>query len=196
MPNLNCRPKQLARAWGLLRAELEARLTPSLGAGLRGWEMGAGKEGKSIQGHVLTWSPIWDCTCLDLLRSLHGMPQSPPLPGGKGSIWVWLSSPWACSTGHRLSVFPRVEHVNTKQASMSGAQGRKTETRDLEMIAGHLLSPSPCAAEPSAHFSPSLPQKTFLSASDSDPFSASVTLRLQLTLPFLPEDVSKKKRAK
>ena len=104
MPNLNCRPKQLARAWGLLRAELEARLTPSLGAGLRGWEMGAGKEGKSIQGHVLTWSPIWDCTCLDLLRSLHGMPQSPPLPGGKGSIWVWLSSPWACSTGHRLCV--------------------------------------------------------------------------------------------
>ena len=196
MPNLNCRPKQCARAWGLLRAELEARLTPSLGAGLRGWEMGAGKEGKSIQGHVLTWSPIWDCTCLDLLRSLHGMPQSPPLPGGKGSIWVWLSSPWACSTGHRLSVFPRVEHVNTKQASMSGAQGRKPETRDLEMIAGRLLSPSPCAAEPSPHCCPNLPQKTFLSASDSDSFSASVTLRLQLALPFLPEDVSKKKKAK
>ena len=94
------------------------------------------------------------------------------------------------------SLFPRVEHVSTKQDPTPGAQGRKTETRDLEMIAGHLLSPSPCAAEPSAHFSPSLPQKTFLSASDSDPFSASVTLRLQLTLPFLPEDVSKKKRAK
>ena len=122
------------------------------------------------------------------------MPQSPPLPGGKGSIWVWLSSPWACSTGHRLSVFPRVEHVNTKQASMSGAQGRKPETRDLEMIAGRLLSPSPCAAEPSPHCCPNLPQKTFLSASDSDSFSASVTLRLQLALPFLPEDVSKKKK--
>ena len=124
------------------------------------------------------------------------MPQSPPLPGGKGSIWVWLSSPWACSTGHRLSVFPRVEHVNTKQASMSGAQGRKPETRDLEMIAGRLLSPSPRAAEPSPHCCPNLPQKTFLSASDSDSFSASVTLRLQLALPFLPEDVSKKKKGK
>ena len=92
------------------------------------------------------------------------------------------------------SLFPRVEHVSTKQDPTPGAQGRKTETRDLEMIAGRLLSPSPCAAEPSPHCCPNLPQKTFLSASDSDSFSASVTLRLQLALPFLPEDVSKKKK--
>ena len=152
MPNLNCRPKQCARAWVPLRVELEASVTPSLGAGLRGWGMGAGTEEKSIQGHVLTWSPIWDCTCLDLLRSLHGIPQSPPLQGGKGSIWVWLSPPRACSTGHQLSVFPRVEHVSTKQAFISGAQGRKPETRDLEMIPGELLSPSRCAAETSRTF--------------------------------------------
>ena len=152
MPNLNCRPKQCARAWGPLRVELEASVTPSLGAGLRGWGMGAGTEGKSIQGHVLTWSPIWDCTCLDILRSLHGIPQSLPLQGGKGSIWVWLSPPWACSTGHQLSVFPCVEHVSTKQAPISGAQGRKPETQDLEMIPGQLLSSSPRAAEPSRTF--------------------------------------------
>ena len=75
--------------------------------------MGAGMEGKSIQGHVLTWSPIWDCTCLDLLRSLQRVPQAPPVPEGEGSIVVWLLPPWACSTGHLLSVFPCVEHVST-----------------------------------------------------------------------------------
>ena len=52
-------------------------------------------EGKSIQGHVLTWSPIWDCTCLDLLRSLQRVPQAPPVPEGEGSIVVWLLPPWA-----------------------------------------------------------------------------------------------------
>ena len=56
------------------------------------------------------------------------------------------------------------------------------------MTPGHLLSPSPCAAEPSPHFCPNLPQKTFLSASDS--LSARVSLRLQPALPFLPGDVS------
>ena len=86
------------------------------------------------------------------------------------------------------SLFPRVEHVSTKQDPTPGAQGRKTETRDLEMIAGRLLSPSPCAAEPSPHFCPNLPQETFLGASDS--LSASVSLRLQSALPFLPGDVS------
>ena len=44
------------------------------------------------------------------------------------------------------------------------------------------------AAEPSPHFCPNLPRKTFLSASDS--LSARVFLRLQSALPFLPEDVS------
>ena len=92
-----------------------------------------------------------------------------------------------------VSMCGACEHLTV---SHTGAQGRKPETRDLEMIAGRLLSPSPCAAEPSPHCCPNLPQKTFLSASDSDPFSAGVTLRLQLALPFLPEDVSKKKRAK
>ena len=157
MPNPNCRPKQCAGAWGPPRAELKARLTRSPGAGLKGWGMGAGMEGQSFQGHVLTWSPIWDCTCLDLLRSLHGMPQAPPLQGGEGSIWVLLSSPRACSTGHRLSGFPRVEHVSTTQAPTPGAQGRKPETWDLEKIPRRLLSPSPRAAEPSAHFCPNLP---------------------------------------
>ena len=71
---------------------------------------------------------------------------------------------------------------------MPGAQGRKPETQDLEMIPGRLLSPSPRAAEPSPHFCPNLPRKTFLSASDS--LSARVFLRLQSALPFLPEDVS------
>ena len=80
------------------------------------------------------------------------MPQAPALQGGEGSIWVWLSPPRACSTGHQLSVFPCVEHVSTKQAPISGAQGRKPETRDLEMIPGQLLSPSPRAAEPSCTF--------------------------------------------
>ena len=73
---------------------------------------------------------------------------------------------------------------------MPGAQGRKPETRDLEMIPGCLLSPSLCAAEPSPPFCPNLPQKTVLSASDSDSLSARVSLRLQSALPFLPEDVS------
>ena len=123
---LNCRPKQHARAWGPLRAELEARFTPSLGVGLRGWEMGAGTEGKSIQGHVLTWSPIWDCTCQDLLRSLHGMPQSPSLQGGKGSIRVWLSPPRACSTGHQLSVSMcgACEHLTGSNAWSPGQEAR------------------------------------------------------------------------
>ena len=71
---------------------------------------------------------------------------------------------------------------------MPGAQGRKPETRDLEMIPGHLLSPSPRAAAPSPHFCPNLPRKTFLSASDS--LSARVFLRLQPNLSFLLEDVS------
>ena len=48
----------------------------------------AGRNGNSIQGHVLTWSPIWDCTCYSLLRSCNGMPQAPPIQGGEGSIWV------------------------------------------------------------------------------------------------------------
>ena len=61
--------------------------------------MEAGMEGKSTQGHVLTWSTIWDCTCLDLLRSLHGMPQAPPLQGGEGVIWVLLSAPPAAPQG-------------------------------------------------------------------------------------------------
>ena len=74
---------------------------------------------------------------------------------------------------------------------MPGAQGRKPETRDLEMVPARLLRPSPRAAEPSLHFCPNLPWKTFLSASVS--LSARVSLRLQLALPFLPEDVSKKK---
>ena len=76
---------------------------------------------------------------------------------------------------------------------MPGAQGRKPETWDLEMIPGRLLRPSPRAAEPSPHFCPNLPWKTFFSASDSDSLSSSVTVRLQLALPFLPEDVSKEK---
>ena len=79
---------------------MEARLTRSPGTGLRGWATEAGMEGKSTHGHVLTWSTIWDCTCLDLLRSLHGMPQAPPLQGGEGVIWVLLSPPRPCSTGH------------------------------------------------------------------------------------------------
>ena len=77
------------------------------------------------------------------------------------------------------------EHLTV---SHTGAQGRKPETRDLEMIPGHLLSPSPRAAEPSPHFCPNLPQETFLGASDS--LSASVSLRLQSALPFLPGDIS------
>ena len=71
---------------------------------------------------------------------------------------------------------------------MPGAQGRKPETQDLEMIPGRLLSPSPRAARLSAHFCPNLSRKTFLSASGS--LSSSVTLRLQSALLFLPEDVS------
>ena len=71
---------------------------------------------------------------------------------------------------------------------MPGAQGRKPETQDLEMIPGRLLSPSSCAAGPSPHFCPNLLWETFLSASDS--LSARVFLRLQSALPFLPEDVS------
>ena len=64
----------------------------------------------------------------------------------------------------------------------------KPETWNLEMIPGRLLNPSPRAAEPSPHFCPNLPRKTFLSASDS--LSARVFLRPQSALPFLPEDVS------
>ena len=86
------------------------------------------------------------------------------------------------------SLFPRVEHVSTKQDPTPGAQGSKPETWDLEMIPGCLLSPSPRAAEPSPHFCPNLPWKTFLSASDS--LSAHVSLRLQPVLSFLLEDVS------
>ena len=71
---------------------------------------------------------------------------------------------------------------------MPGAQGRKPETWDLEMISGCHLSPSPRAAEPSPHFCPNLPRKTFLTASDS--LSAHVFLRLQPVLSFLLEDVS------
>ena len=77
------------------------------------------------------------------------------------------------------------EHLTV---SHTGAQGRKPETQDLKIIPGQLLSPSPCAAEPSPHFCPNLPQETFLGASDS--LSASVSLRLQSALPFLPGDVS------
>ena len=33
-------------------------------------------------------------------------PQTPPLQEGKGGIWVLLSPPQVCSTGHQLSVFP------------------------------------------------------------------------------------------
>ena len=73
---------------------------------------------------------------------------------------------------------------------MPGAQGRKPETQDLEMIPGRLLSPSSRAAGPSPHFCPNLLRKTFLSASDSDSLSSSVTRRLQSALLFLPEDVS------
>ena len=33
-------------------------------------------------------------------------PQAAPLQEGKGGIWVLLSPPQVCSTGHQLSVFP------------------------------------------------------------------------------------------
>ena len=41
------------------------------------------------------------------------MPHAPRLQGGKGSIWVLLLPPRACSMGHQLSVFPCVEHVSS-----------------------------------------------------------------------------------
>ena len=84
-----------------------------------------------------------------------------------------------------VSMCGACEHLTV---SHTGAQGRKPETRDLEMIPGRLLSPSPHAAEPPPHLCPNLPLRTFLSASGS--LSARVSLRLQSALPFLPGDVS------
>ena len=84
-----------------------------------------------------------------------------------------------------VSMCGACEHLTV---SHTGAQGRKPETRDLEMIPGRLLSPSPHAAEPPPHLCPNLPLRTFLSASGS--LSARVSLRLQPVLSFLLEDVS------
>ena len=109
-------------------------------------------------------------------------------PGWRGEHLGVALTPMGLLHRAQLSVFPRVEHVSTLQFPMPGAQGRKPETWDLEMIPGHLLSPSPHAAEPSPHFCPNLPRKTFLGASDS--LSARVFLRLQPVLSFLLEDVS------
>ena len=100
--NRHSKPPCSLTCWSLLspksRAGCQAHSIPmSRTEGLG--EVGR-KEGKSIQGHVLTWSPIWDCTCHDLLRSCNGMPQVPPFQGGKGSIWVLLLPPRACFTGH------------------------------------------------------------------------------------------------
>ena len=116
----------------------------------------AGRNGNSIQGHVLTWSPIWDCTCLDLLRSLHRMPQAPPLQGGEGSIWVLLSPPWACSTGHRLCVSTcgACGHLTVPRAWSPGHEARepgpgndpKTSPKSLPMccrVFSTLLSKPP-----------------------------------------------------
>ena len=85
------------------------------------------KQGKSIQGHVLTLPHNWDCTCLDFVRSLHGMPHAPPLQGGKGSIWVCLSPPRACSTWAPtlcVSTCGACEHLTVSHAWSPGQEAR------------------------------------------------------------------------
>lgn len=115
------------------------------------------------------------------------MPQAPPSPGrerGASGCGSQLHGPAPKGTNY---VFPHEEHVSTKQFPRLEHRA-KPETQDLEMIPGHLLSPSHVLQSLLHTLSPNLPLRTFLSASDS--LSARVSLRLQSALPFLPGDVS------
>ena len=122
--------------------------------------------------------PSWDASCSSS-------------PGRKGEhLGVALTSTGLLHGAPTLCV-SMCGACELLTGSQTWSPGQEARDLELEMISGCLLSPSPRAAEPSPHFCPNLPQKTFLSASDS--LSACVSLRLQSALPFLPEDVSKKK---
>ena len=53
-------------------------------------------------------------------------PQTPPLQEGKGGIWVLLSPPQVCSTGHQLSVFPcgACEHLTGSHPMVTPVSGQ------------------------------------------------------------------------
>lgn len=52
-------------------------------------------------------------------------PQAAPLQEGKGGIWVLLSPPRVCSTGHQLSVFPcgACEHLTGSHPMVTPVSG-------------------------------------------------------------------------
>ena len=53
-------------------------------------------------------------------------PQAAPLQEGKGGIWVLLSPPQVCSTGHQLSVFPcgACEHLTGSHPMVTPVSGQ------------------------------------------------------------------------
>ena len=183
----NCRPKQCAvagssegRAGGQAHSISRSR-TEGLGDGSR-------------HGGKVHPKP-----CSDLVThlGLH-LPGPSEEPSWGASV---SSSPGRRGEHHGVALAPMglLHRAPTLCVSMCGACEHLTgshawsprqEARDPGPGNDPRTSPKslPRAVRPSAHFCPNLPQKTFLSASGS--LLASVSLRLQSALPFLPEDVS------
>ena len=116
------------------------------------------------------------------------MPHAPPLQGGKGSIWVCLSPPRACSTWAPtlcVSTCGACEHLTVSHAWSPGQEARDLGPGNDPRTYSKSL-PTCCRAFSTLF--PNLPRKTFLTASDT--LSACVFLRLQPVLSFLLEDVS------
>ena len=193
MPNLNCRPKQCARA----------RVPPEGGAGGQCHSIPRGRT-EGLGDGSRDGGKIRPRTCSDLVShpGLHlpGPSEEPSWdasvsfsPGRKGEHQGLALTP----TGllHRaptlcVSMCGACEHLTG-----SHAWSPRQEARDPGPGNDPRTTPQslPTCCRAFLHFCPNLPWKTFLSASDSDSLSSSVTVRLQLALPFLPEDVSKKK---